>query len=142
MSKVTQTSMCGSCHKQLNELPSLPVNEREPCPDCGSTARIFEVQIPIEIKIRVALDLRQKRLGIGGFLVRQFTGWDLRKALAILYANTGVSTVSMIDTLNMLKRKMALFCATSTSVYHSTRDPARRIANDARWFEPQEWSQC
>jgi hypothetical protein len=35
---------CGNCGLELNEASDVP-EERTPCPDCGSTARRFEVEL-------------------------------------------------------------------------------------------------
>jgi hypothetical protein len=36
---------CGNCGRKLDESASLPPEQREPCPDCGSTSRRFEVHL-------------------------------------------------------------------------------------------------
>lgn len=44
--------------------------------------------------MRESVDLRQKRPGTRGFLVRQFTGWDIRKSVGDF-----VSKIRRIDRL-------------------------------------------
>jgi hypothetical protein len=39
---VTRVS-CGNCGRSLDQAPDLEPSEREPCPDCGSLARVFDV---------------------------------------------------------------------------------------------------
>jgi hypothetical protein len=42
---VSQSVACGDCGAPIDESPSTPGDEREPCPNCGSTNRSFSVQI-------------------------------------------------------------------------------------------------
>ncbi len=45
MSEQTTVVKCQQCGKVLDEPSDTPVQERTPCPDCGSTDRQFEVEI-------------------------------------------------------------------------------------------------
>ena len=51
---------CGECGLQLDEAPSLPVEERAPCPQCGGYARLFKAHLQAEVKLRSHLALSAK----------------------------------------------------------------------------------
>jgi hypothetical protein len=48
---VKQTVWCGGCGRQLDESPSTPAGERIACPDCGSRARKFGVEIASAVEV-------------------------------------------------------------------------------------------
>ena len=45
------TVRCGKCNVLLNEPSDIPPDERKPCPECGSTARAFEVLAQCKVGI-------------------------------------------------------------------------------------------
>jgi hypothetical protein len=45
------TVACGNCGRQLDERTDLPVEERQPCPVCGSTARSFSVTVTAAVGV-------------------------------------------------------------------------------------------
>lgn len=52
---------CGKCGRKLDESPSLPENQRQPCPDCGSTSRKFDLHLNAVVRVvgAVALEVRR-----------------------------------------------------------------------------------
>jgi hypothetical protein len=54
---------CGTCKGVLDEPIGLPVQDRMPCPACGSTSRIFAKAIHGEVLPRGSLRARGKREG-------------------------------------------------------------------------------
>ncbi len=40
-----QLTRCNNCGAVLNESPELPVEERKPCPNCGSSTRTYDIAI-------------------------------------------------------------------------------------------------
>lgn len=52
---VEQTVWCGGCGRQLEEPPSTPAGERIACPDCGSQARKFGVEITSVAEVRAGV---------------------------------------------------------------------------------------
>lgn len=81
MSETVQLVVCGGCKQSLDESPNLSLDKRRPCPTCGSTARAFSVQATATLDMRESLNSHQKRPGRRGFVVSQFTGWDLRNSV-------------------------------------------------------------
>lgn len=51
---------CAQCGRLIAELPGLPVEERTPCPSCGSTTRRFTKTLSETIPVRASLDGKKK----------------------------------------------------------------------------------
>lgn len=51
---------CGECNVVLDETGSEPVEERAPCPACGSTSRFVEQHLAGEVELRSMLSLKAK----------------------------------------------------------------------------------
>jgi hypothetical protein len=51
---------CGECRVPLDERSDVPIEERQPCPRCGSTARYFGVHIQSTVRIDSHLDRHSK----------------------------------------------------------------------------------
>lgn len=51
---------CKECGILLDELPNTPIEERKPCPKCGSIVRTFTVQLEDQIKIREFIQIKKK----------------------------------------------------------------------------------
>ena len=61
-----QRVRCGNCGRELDEPPSTPVAERQPCPECGSTVRRAEVGISSStVTARSTLSFKARRAGRG-----------------------------------------------------------------------------
>lgn len=70
-----------ACGVELNEPPNVPVESRQPCPRCGSTARVRHVKESSTASYYTRLRAQQKRPGIRGWLVDLIEGWELRKSV-------------------------------------------------------------
>jgi len=53
---------CAQCGSVIPELPGLPVEERMPCPNCGSTARRFSKTLSEAFSVGAFLDGKKKSL--------------------------------------------------------------------------------
>jgi hypothetical protein len=58
----TTTVACGKCSRALNEPSDLPVDERQPCPICGSTARSFGVFIEDVVNVAAIATVVETRV--------------------------------------------------------------------------------
>lgn len=67
---------CGECHQTLNEPTSLPADERQPCPNCGSLTRLNKITFVETLAIHEGLRLRSKQPGKGGWMRDFRTGDD------------------------------------------------------------------
>lgn len=86
---------CGKCGKELEESLSLPVTERTPCPDCGSTSRQFAVAINETLKLHSKLSMKGRRPGMKRPFVEQVSGHDLHRE-----SGRWMILVRVIDRLN------------------------------------------
>jgi hypothetical protein len=62
------------CGRVLDEAAGLPVNERKPCPECGSLARLHKVEIHEELRVEGHLGMRLRHPGKGKWMVQQHEG--------------------------------------------------------------------
>lgn len=78
MSSSTPTVKCAGCGLKLDE-EAVPVAQRSPCPECGSTARMFEMRLSgsVSFKSKVAAKARNPKPGKP--FHEQVTGDDLFK---------------------------------------------------------------
>ena len=51
---------CAQCGSVIPEPPGLPVEERMPCPECGSTTRRFSKTLSETVSVRAFLDGKKK----------------------------------------------------------------------------------
>jgi hypothetical protein len=72
---------CDECQQVLNELSSLLVEERQPCPHCGSLMRMHKFTTVETLTVRESLRLRSKQPGKGGWMRDFRTGDDYSKYL-------------------------------------------------------------
>lgn len=63
MKKVSQKVTCGNCRATLDEPSNLVPSLREPCPECGSRSRCFEVLLESELLVRGKLGAKAWRGG-------------------------------------------------------------------------------
>jgi hypothetical protein len=49
---------CGQCQQPLDERSDLPIDERQPCPNCGSTTRTFEAKVEGRVTLTGSVDAR------------------------------------------------------------------------------------
>lgn len=72
---------CDECQQTLNESSSLPVDERQPCPNCGSLMRMHKITIVETLTLHESLRLRSKQPGKGGWMRDFRTGDDYSRDL-------------------------------------------------------------
>ncbi len=80
----TSTSIgvcCGECQQTLNESSSLPVDERQPCSNCGSLTRMHKITIVETLTVHESLRLRSKQPGKGSWMRDFRTGDDYSRYL-------------------------------------------------------------
>jgi hypothetical protein len=51
---------CGACRTVVAESPSAPVEEREPCAECGSTARHVELFVSETVTVREMVGVKAR----------------------------------------------------------------------------------
>ena len=90
-----RTLVCGGCGKPRVEPSTSHSGKIAPCPECGSTVRTYHLHLTAYVRLYAALDMRCKKMGVGGWRVRQFVGWQLRKSVGDF-----VRKVRRIDRVN------------------------------------------
>jgi DNA-directed RNA polymerase subunit RPC12/RpoP len=73
------TVKCQACGEILDEPTSTPVDERSPCPNCGSKARHFEVVISGTIEVHEKLGLKARHGATGKPFLESVSGDDLHR---------------------------------------------------------------
>jgi hypothetical protein len=53
---VAEASACGNCGEPLTEPASTPVENRQPCPKCGSIRRSFSAEMRASIKVSASFN--------------------------------------------------------------------------------------
>jgi len=74
-----QRMRCGNCGRELDEPPSTPVPERQPCPECGSTGRCAEIGISSTVTARGMLSFKARRIRSGRPFAEGKVGNDLHR---------------------------------------------------------------
>jgi hypothetical protein len=74
-----QVVKCGNCGKLLDEEPTTSVENRRPCPECGSTARAFEVAVSGSLPLHRQLKLKARHGIKGKPFMEQTVGDDLHR---------------------------------------------------------------
>jgi len=69
-------TLCGECAAVLDERSDLAVEQRRPCPSCGSLARRFELELAGSVDLRSALGLKARHEGDSRPFVEHFSGAD------------------------------------------------------------------
>lgn len=72
---------CNECETKLDEAPSLPAEQRQSCPACGSLSRRFNVSISATLNVRRSVRARGKSPGKGGWMVDVCAGDDYTRIL-------------------------------------------------------------
>ena len=80
MSNFVDSVLCSSCKMLINESSNTSVNERKPCPTCGSLARTFNKSIQDKLTIREKFGLKHKRPGYKKPIYESVAGDDLHRA--------------------------------------------------------------
>lgn len=79
MTNIVDSVLCSTCKTLIDEPSNISLDERKPCPSCGSLSRIFNASIRSEIKIRGKIGLKQKRLGHKKPIYESVSGDDLHR---------------------------------------------------------------
>jgi len=75
------TVTCAQCEAVLDESPQAPADQRAACPHCGSTARLFKVELSDTVEVKSSLSMKAKEAGRGKPFLEQKVGDDFyRKA--------------------------------------------------------------
>lgn len=74
-----QSIFCAKCGRALDENPVMPVEERKPCPSCGSVARNIHVTINETMTMREKLGLKGRHSGRKKPFIEQVSGDDLHR---------------------------------------------------------------
>lgn len=78
------TSYCGECRTRLDESPSTPAEDRQPCPSCGSTSRFVSVHVTETVTVHESVGMKarhadgrkpSRELRSGGDLHRDTGEW-------------------------------------------------------------------
>ncbi len=80
----TSTSIeicCGECQQTLNEPGTLPVEERQPCPNCGSITRTNKITFVETLTVHESVRLRSKLPGKGRWMRDYRSGDDYSRYL-------------------------------------------------------------
>lgn len=67
---------CASCETELDEMVGLPIEDRSPCPKCGSLNRLYALSLKGEITPKSSLRARARRKGIRKWFKEIITGAD------------------------------------------------------------------
>ncbi len=76
MEEVKAVVKCGNCQTVLKERTDIAPADRNPCPNCGSMARAFEVSLHASITFKGKLTAKGKRAGAKKHFVIQVMGDD------------------------------------------------------------------
>ena len=69
--------LCEKCKLALKEDPHVQLDQRIPCPSCGSTARIFQVTIHDSLIMKGKLGMKAKHSSGGRPFIEEVAGDDL-----------------------------------------------------------------
>ena len=70
---------CSNCKRVLDESSSLPPEQRQPCPKCGSLIRTFNVEVSETVAAKTKLGLKHRRPGIKKPIYEEVSGDDLHR---------------------------------------------------------------
>ena len=65
---------CAQCQTVLNETPQTPSENREPCPNCGSMERLYQVLIEGKVEVRSSLGIKARHGNIKKPFLEQKSG--------------------------------------------------------------------
>lgn len=100
---------CGACQRVLDEPTSLPDAERQPCPQCGSLARLHKVTFVDTLTLHESLRVRSKQTGKGGWMADTRTGDDYTRDLDAW----GTRTLEKDRVRNVYREAIRLYDGTS-----------------------------
>lgn len=70
---------CAKCSRVLSDAPDVPVEQRQPCPSCGSTARAFEDEILETVNVRESLGMKARHGPTGRPFYETKSGADFHR---------------------------------------------------------------
>ncbi len=79
MSIISDKVNCGKCGEELSEPTNVFLENRIPCPKCGSLSRSFFVTINETLHLREKLGMKGKRGGKGKPFIETVSGDDLHR---------------------------------------------------------------
>lgn len=79
MTENKEKILCGKCQNELDEDTGLPVNERIPCPKCGSISRKFHKSLHGKLTLKSKLKMKGRHAGGGNPFIEKITGDDLHR---------------------------------------------------------------
>jgi hypothetical protein len=77
MSIISDKVKCGKCGEELSERTNVSLENRIPCPQCGSFSRSFFVTINETLHLRDKLEMKGKKGGKGKPFIKTISGDDL-----------------------------------------------------------------
>lgn len=77
MSETPQSVTCGDCGKKLAEDPHSPIENRQPCPHCGSELRCFQKKLNATATARTKLRMKARNATGGRPFLERIEGDDL-----------------------------------------------------------------
>ena len=82
MTSTSTIVKCAKCSTVLDDAPDVPIEQRQPCPSCGSTARAFEDEILETVNIRESLGMKARRGPAGRPFYETKSGPDFHRTSA------------------------------------------------------------
>ena len=82
MGDTTVTNTCATCRTPLDESPGTPVEDRRPCPTCGSSSRHLELSVTSTLNVYGMIGLKARDAGSRKPFREVKSGYEL-------YAETG-----------------------------------------------------
>lgn len=70
---------CGNCGKLLDEDASSPIENRRPCPECGSKTRVVSIEMDGTVTVHSKLGMKARHTQKGRPFLEQITGDDLHR---------------------------------------------------------------
>lgn len=70
---------CTECGAPLDEPPSLPTDQRKPCPNCGSMARTINVSVHETVTVRERIGMKARHGVSGKPYAESVSGADLHR---------------------------------------------------------------
>lgn len=79
MTEVSSTTMCNKCNTQIDEFRGITIEDRKPCPNCGSTGRSFYVNVHDTVTAHDFIKIKHKEPGRKKPKSETFSGHDLHR---------------------------------------------------------------
>jgi len=69
-----QVTTCAQCKTELSESPQTAPENRKPCPNCGSTSRLYQVLLHSTVEARISFGLKARHGNTGKPFLEQKSG--------------------------------------------------------------------